>query len=297
MNIPHIKLSTNIDFSSLLRRSVEMTLHNLLNFQLLVLFTLLLFSCNPENKQTTPVPDKVSVEKDTFDFYPTSTTGQIVHHKYYALSYDEDYENAEWVAYSLSPKQLSKAQIKRPHFIRDPLVKTRSAYYKNYYPNGYEKGHLCPAADRRFSYEAFDETFYTSNVSPMDHYFNGGIWNNLEKQVRYWTKRYGKLYIVTGGILTKGLERIGREEVAVPDEFYKIVLDYRNPKHPRMIGFIIPHKKSDADLRSFVVPVDSIEKRTGIDFFPALPDKIENKLESEKHPNEWKFVHFKSWQR
>ena len=131
----------------------------------------------------------------------------------------------------------------------------------------------------------------------MDHYFNGGIWNNLEKQVRYWAKRYGKLYIVTGGILTSGLERIGKEDVAVPDEFYKIVLDYRNPKHPRMIGFIIPHKDLDEDLRHFAVPVDSIEKRTGIDFFPALPDNIENKLEASTHPKEWKFVKFQSWQR
>ena len=259
------------------------------------IITSLMIGC--QNNTSISQEPAVNIEKDTFNYLPTSTTGQVVKHHYYSLSYNEDYENAEWVAYSLSPKQLSYRQIERPRFIRDPQVKTKSAHYKNYYPNGYEKGHLLPAADRRFSTEAFDETFYTSNVSPMDHYFNSGIWNNLEKQVRYWVKRYGKLYIVTGGILQPGLERIGREEVAVPDYFYKIVLDYKNPDKVRMIGFLVPHKDLDKPLKNFVVPVDSIETITDIDFFPALPDSIENKVEAGKHPEKWRFVKFESWQR
>jgi len=265
-------------------------------FIIIAVFLLLfLQACQPQTEKQ--VNDTFSQKTQADTLLPTSTTGQVVRHHYYTLSYNEDYENAEWVAYNLSPKQLSNRQIERPYFIRDPKVKTRSAHYKNYYPYGYEKGHLVPAADMRFDTLAFDETFYTSNVSPMDHYFNSGIWNNLEKQVRYWVKRYGPLYIVAGGILEPGLERIGREHVAVPDEFYKIILDYNEPKHPRMIGFIIPHKDLvDSDLRDFVVPVDSIEKRTGIDFFPILPDNIENKLEAETHPREWKFVRFESWQ-
>lgn len=261
---------------------------------IIIIFSLLTACQNNSNEVVKP---SVSMVKDTFNYLPTSTTGQIVHHHFYTLSYDEPYENAEWVAYALSPKQLSSRKIERPWFVRDPLVKTKSAYYKNYYPNGYEKGHLLPAADRRFSVAAFDETFYTSNVSPMDHNFNSGIWNNLERQVRYWAKRYGKLYIVTGGVLKPGLERIGRERVAVPDYFYKIVLDYNHPKKARMIGFLVPHKDSDQDLRKFVVPVDRIEKLTGIDFFPALPDALENKLEAGKQPEKWRFVKFEAWQR
>ena len=264
----------------------------LLFFIILISLTL---SCEPGVKEK-PVNDTFVSKKDTFQFLPVSTTGQLVRHRYYALSYAEAYENAEWVAYSLSPGQLSRRQIERPHFIRDPEVKTKSAHYKNYYPNGYEKGHLLPAADMRFDIDAFDDTFYTSNVSPMDHYFNSGIWNRLEKQVRYWVKRYGKLYIVTAGVLQPGLERIGREKVAVPDYFYKIVLDYKKPENARMIGFLIPHKDLQDDLKKFVVPVDSIEKITGIDFFPALPDKIEERLEAKIHPEQWRFVHFKDWQ-
>ncbi len=257
-----------------------------------------IFACNPSEKQDNNEPkSSFKKEKEDFNFLPTSTTNQVVHHEFYTLSYNEKYENAEWVAYSLSPKQVSKAQRQRPYFIRDPKVKTKSPNYKNYYPNGYDKGHLLPAADMRFSEEAFDDTFYTSNVTPMDHDFNGGLWNDLEKQVRYWAKRYGKLYIVTGGMLKPGLERIGRERVAVPDEFYKVILDYNDKKHPRMLGFLIKHHDSLVSPKVFSVPVDKIEKLTGIDFFPALPDDIESKLESENHPEQWKFVHFERYHR
>ncbi len=256
---------------------------------------LFVFSCNPDYKTTQKKISGNELKSNSFNYLPSSSTGEIVSHKYYSLSYNEKYENAEWVAYELNPKQISRAQRKRPYFIRDPKVSTASAGYKNYYPNGYEKGHLLPAADRRFSEEAFDETFYTSNVSPMDHYFNSGIWNDLEKQVRYWAKRYGKLYIVTGGILKPGLEKIGREKVAVPDEFYKIILDYNNPHKPKMIGFLIPHHDTLASPKIFTVPVDSIEKITGIDFFPALPDSLESNLEKENQPGKWKFVKFKRY--
>lgn len=260
-----------------------------------IFFFILLFSCQSSNKNESYTSSTTS--KDTFNFLPTSTTGQVVHHDYYSLSYHEEYENAEWTAYSLSPQQIKYQKFKRPYFIRDPKVKSKSAHYKNYFPNGYEKGHLVPAADMRFDIDAYDDTFYTSNVSPMNRDFNSGIWNMLEKQVRYWVKRYGKLYIVSGGVLQPELKRIGKEEIAVPDYFYKIVLDYNHPRNPRIIGFLIPHKNIKKDLKEFVVPVDSIEKITGIDFFYTLPDKIENKIEAVKHPEQWKFIKFKKWER
>jgi len=284
-----MKLETSMKLSKKLHLSFILSIIGILN--------LLFYSCeNTQNNTTFNSEREIKNKlKDSFNYLPSSTTNEIVFHKYYSLSYNENYENPEWVAYKLSPGQISRAQRKRPYFLRDPKVKTQSAYYKNYYPNGYEKGHLLPAADRRFSKEAFDETFYTSNVAPMDHFFNAGIWNDLEKQVRYWSKRYGNLYVVTGGVLKPGLERIGHEEVAVPDEFYKIILDYNSPSRPKMIGFLIPHHDEIVSLKKFVVPVDSIEKITGIDFFPTLPDSIEKKLEKEKNANLWKFVKFKRY--
>jgi len=223
-----------------------------------------------------------------FNFLPTSTTGQIVHHQFYSLSYNEKYEQAEWVAYELTQQQLLNNNIKRPYFEKDPRVITQSAHYKNYKDSGYNKGHLCPAGDRKFSKEAYNETFLTSNISPQTYEFNSGVWNRLEEKVRYWAQKYEKLYIVTGGILTPNLKTIGTEKVAIPQYFYKIILDYNDPEI-KAIAFLMPHEKSEKALYQFVTSIDEIENLTGIDFFPELPDEIENKIEKSSNYKNWSF--------
>lgn len=223
-----------------------------------------------------------------FNFLPTSTTGQVVHHQFYSLSYNEKYEQAEWVAYELTQKQLSSIPIKRPYFEQDPKVTTQSAHYKNFKDSGYNKGHLCPAGDRKFSVEAYNETFFTSNISPQTFEFNGGVWNRLEEKVRYWAQKYEKLYIVTGGILTPNLKTIGSEKVAVPQYFYKIILDNNGPKI-KAIAFLMPHEKSEKGLYQFVTSIDEIETLAGIDFFPELPDELENEIEKSSSYKDWAF--------
>jgi len=229
-----------------------------------------------------------TVKVTGFNFLPTSTTGQVVHHQFYALSYHEKYEQAEWVAYELTKEQLLGRAIKRPYFEQDPKVTTQSAHYRNYKDSGYNKGHLCPAGDRKFSAEAYHETFFTSNISPQTHEFNSGVWNRLEEKVRYWTQKTEKLYIVTGGILLPNLKTIGSEKVAVPKYFYKIILDY-NGAETKAIAFLVPHEKSEKGLYQFFTSIDEIETLTGIDFFPELPDEIENKIEKSSDYKHWAF--------
>lgn len=230
-----------------------------------------------------------SIEKSLeVDFLPTSTTGKIIHHNFYSLSYSEKHEQAEWVAYNLRAEHISSSNFKRPYFEKDPKVLSQSAHYKNYSKSGYDKGHLCPAGDRKFSKEAHDETFLTSNISPQNHEFNSGIWNRLEQKTRYWATKYKNLYIVTGGILTPNLETIGSEKVTVPNYFYKIILDFQEPEI-KAIAFLIPHKNSEKALYKFVTSIDEIEKLTNIDFFSELPNKLEHQLESTSTYNSWNF--------
>ena len=229
-----------------------------------------------------------TVASGDFDFLPTSTTGQIIKHKYYTLSYNEKYEEAEWTAYVSAKKHLSRAQRKRPYFIYDPLVKSKSANYRNYKKSGYDRGHLVPAGDMRFSLDAYNDTFFTSNIAPQNHEFNAGIWNRLEGKVRYWTGKYGDLYIITGSVLKPKLKTIGREHVVVPRYFYKIILDY-NKNNPKAIAFLMPNEPSEKALYKYVVPIDSIEKMTGIDFFPKLDDALENRLEQSSSYVDWSF--------
>jgi endonuclease G, mitochondrial len=223
---------------------------------------------------------------DSFDFFPSSTTRSIYKHEGYAFSYVERHEQAEWVAYYLEKNDFTPVSYKRPFFNQDPLVLTKSADWRNYKNSGYNKGHLCPAGDRKKTYKLYKETFYTSNASPQLHNFNAGVWNRLEQKTRYWAEKYNGIYVITGGVLKNDLKTIGKEKVSVPNYFYKILLtkDGKN-----MIGFLLPHKKSEKALYEFVVSVDSIEKLTGIDFFPNLKDEIENSLEANSNYKKWSF--------
>lgn len=233
--------------------------------------------------------NETSIQTDNteFDFLPSSTTNQVVKHKYYSLSYNEAFEQAEWVAYELKGVKAYHDHD-RPFFIEDEKVKTGSADWRNYKRSGYDKGHLCPAGDMKFSKEAYDETFLTSNISPQKHDFNDGIWNTLEQKVRYWASKYDGIYVVTGGVLNDNLKTIGEEDVAVPEYFYKVLLDTSRNEY-KMIGFLVPAVDSKKPLYEFVVPVDEIEKMTGIDFYPSLNDKIENSLEKSSDYKSWSF--------
>ena len=230
-----------------------------------------------------------STKEDTNEYFlPTSTTNQIVHHEGYSLSYSEQHEQAEWVAYELKKSHLSNTNFKRPYFEVDKMVKTKAAHWKNYKKSGYDRGHLCPAGDRKYSKAAYDETFLTSNISPQTHSFNAGIWNRLEQKTRYWASKYDGVFVVSGGVLKKGLKTIGEEKVSVPNQFYKVIIDNNSGK-TKMLAFLMPHEDSGKPLYEFVVSVDEVEELTGIDFFPELEDIKENKLEASSSYRDWSF--------
>ncbi|OUR99375.1 endonuclease [Flavobacteriales bacterium 33_180_T64] len=242
-----------------------------------------------ENESLEIIEKGEVVKIDTNEYFlPTSTTNQIVHHEGYSLSYSETHEQAEWVAYELKKAHLSKSNFKRPYFEIDKSVKTGAAHWRNYKKSGYDRGHLCPAGDRKYSQEAHDETFLTSNISPQEHQFNSGIWNSLEQKVRYWAHKYDGVFVVTGGVLKGNMKTIGEEKVSVPNQFYKILID-NNAGQTKMIAFLMPHENSNQSLYKFVVSVDEIEVLTGINFFSELEDSIENRLEASSSYKDWSF--------
>ena len=261
----------------------------MINYNSFILFLLIISftSCKHieiENLNTEEISDGISGE---FNFLPTSTSGKIYSHDAYSFSYVEKHEQAEWVAYELNDSDFSNTNnYNRPYFNQDPLVGTKSADWRNYKKSGYNKGHLCPAGDRKKSYELYKETFFTSNASPQLYKFNAGIWNRLEQKTRYWASKYDGVYVITGGVLVPNLKTIGEEKVSVPNYFYKILL---TKDKKRMIGFLLPHRESEKSLYEFAVSVDEIEKVTGIDFFPELEDFIEDELERNSNYKKWSF--------
>jgi len=240
-----------------------------------------------------PQYEKESIVQDpaSRSFLPSSTTGAIVHHMDYSLSYVEAHEQAEWVAYKLTRDNLRKPNVKRSkRFNPDYDVRTRSAFHRDYTGSGYTRGHLAPAGDMAHSQEAMEESFFMSNISPQLRGFNNGAWKELEETVRDWAFSDNELYVVTGPILTdRNMRKIGQNKVSVPARFYKILLDLEKPQE-KAIAFIMPNGTLKEHLREYAVSIDEVERATGIDFFAdLLNDQEEEKLESSYDINLWKF--------
>ncbi len=181
---------------------------------------------------------------------------RIIEHSAYILEYNEKYEHAEWVIYLLTQDRVSGSSERTDNFRPDPKVKTHSASLADYKGSGYDRGHLAPAADMKWSENVMSESFFMSNMSPQKPGFNRGIWKRLESIVRTWAIENDEIYVVTGPVLSDNLSAIGTNEVAIPEYYYKIILDYKEPEI-KGIGFVVPNKSSKISLIS--MPLQSIQ--------------------------------------
>ncbi len=256
---------------------------------------------SPKLEVNETINDDVPQYSDINDYYFTTAFDfawpkydmeeQIVEHEGFTLSYDEKYEQPIWVAYKLTKERLENKVAKRTdNFREDPNISSESATLNDYKKSGYDRGHLAPAADFSYSKESMSSTFYLSNMSPQLPNFNRGIWKILEEQVRSWATQNNELFVVTGPIFQgKPKDKIGRNKVGVPTHYYKVILDIQPPE-VKGIGFILEHKKY-ADPKSFftyAVSIDKVEEMTGLDFFPNIPNNLEDEIEENLYVNRWK---------
>ncbi len=219
---------------------------------------------------------------------PSCFQGTVIRHHYYSLSYSEAHEQAEWVYYTLTRAMLRGTATRTDNFKEDPLVASGSAQLLDYKGSGYDRGHLCPAADRRMNGAAMSETFYMSNMSPQHPSFNRGIWRQLEDVVRGWANGYDTIHVVTGGVLLPNLPTIGINGVSIPVFFYKAI--YSPYPEGKMIALLLPNEKGTREISDYVISIDSLELLTGIDFFYGLSDDFENNLEKISDGSLWNFT-------
>jgi len=217
---------------------------------------------------------------------PTNNRGVTIKHTYYTLSYSSNDKQAEWVAYSLTPMLINGSQKRASKFKADPLI-TDPVGPSSYTKSGYDRGHLCPAADMKLSDVSMNESFYMSNMSPQAPSFNRGIWSKLEDKVRDWALQKNGVYVVTGPLLNKSCGFVARS-ITVPCAYYKIIFK-QTSKGVEAIAFMLPNAGSSLPLKEFVISIDELEALTGIDFFAALPDKEEEKFESRVLTNNWQW--------
>lgn len=224
-------------------------------------------------------------------YLPDAAAFPLYYYQGFTLAYDEEHEQPKWVAYELNIAHLNAAKVPRTdYFEEDPRIRSGSATFNDYKNSGYTKGHLVPAADRAYSRNTMEETFLMSNISPQVYACNGGIWRELEEQVRDWARMYRSVYIVSGPLFSSAVSKhIGENRVAVPDAFFKVILDHLEPEI-KGIGFVIPNQRSDQPLQHYMVSIDEIEEKSGIDFFHELfTDKLEDSIESQFDETQWTF--------
>lgn len=230
----------------------------------------------------------------SISYYPESHQGVIYHKPSFSLSYVDAYELPEWVTYELTVGMMNKKKFKRNQdFKPDPDIATGSGHYKDYKSSGFSRGHLVPSADMAWKKKAMDATFLLSNIAPMRVHFNGGIWLELEHNVRDWSRRYKGITVITGPVFSEATQTIGSNEILVPKYFYKAVFRV-NDNQPDVIAFLFDQDMTNPGLlKDYVVSIDSIENLTGIDLFSNLYGDWDEEIRLEKRggitQGEWPF--------
>lgn len=172
--------------------------------------------------------------------YEPKATGELIRHTYYSLDYNEQHEQPNWVYYRLTYDMIKGLASRADDFRADAAVSTGSAELEDYRGSGYDRGHLCPAADMKLNKEAMSETFFLSNMSPQNQSFNRGKWADLEAEFRSFIRdESDTLYIVTGPVFADNKGGIGKNQVTVPGFYYKAAYC---PKRG-MIGYVMPNRK------------------------------------------------------
>ncbi len=203
----------------------------------------------------------------------------------FAVYFNSRHGIADCAAYELTRSELDGTAERSNEFMADPGVKGCPSPL-DYSGSGMDRGHLVPAADLKWSQQAMRQSFLLTNVAPMHKALNEGGWAKLEEKVREWTQRDSALLVFTGPVVSEGDSTLAGGRVTVPSGYYKVIMaPCVRPR--RVIAFIYPNGHSGGRLRQYAVSVDEVERRTGLDFFPTLPDEEQARLESGVKLDVW----------
>lgn len=216
-----------------------------------------------------------------------SENGLLLEYTGFTVSFNTETKLPNWVAYELTAEE-TEGQVKRnSNFFPDPELEAKQADNNDYRNTGWDRGHMAPAGDMKWSEQAMFESCYFTNICPQNKNLNGGDWRALEERCRTWAKKYGKVQIVCGPIIGE-MENgtLGENKVAIPDAFYKVLL-VKIAEGYEGIGFIFENKAGHKKLGEYSLSIDDVEIMTGLDFFHQLPNKTEKEVEATYHKDVW----------
>lgn len=217
---------------------------------------------------------------------PDTLRAQIVEYAGMTVSFNPARHIPNWVAWELTAEETLGTVPRAKGFTADLSVAGCPEPWEYSY-SGYDRGHIAPAGDMKWSREAMEQSFYMTNVCPQVKSFNSGVWARLEEKCRTWAQADSAIIIVAGPVMTDPvIETIGDTHIAVPQRFFKVILSpYADP--PRAIGFLMNNGSVPGGMQAAAVSVDAVEEATGYDFFSALPDSVEKEVESQCRFHYW----------
>ena len=197
----------------------------------------------------------------------------IIVHLGYTASYNHVSLCPDWVAWELTAEEANGQNDGQYSFSRDPDVRFPKASREDYSRSGFDKGHMAPRADMRWSCQALEESYYFTNICPQDHEMNSQAWRKIEELTRRLAKRYGSVFIVCGPIFGGDNPRkIGG--VSVPNAFFK-ALAVSTANGYRTVGFLVDNNPQSFSPRHYAVSVDSVEAVVGRNLFPLVDEEAE----------------------
>lgn len=212
----------------------------------------------------------------------------LIEYTGFVISYDEFRKVPRWVAYELTANHTNGPFSRKDKtFRRDETVNLMQADDFDYKRSGWSRGHMAPAGDFRWSEKAIWDTFFYTNICPQNEVMNNNSWHILEKRVRFWAKKFGKIYVATGPVI--GLNRfgvIGLNKIVVPDAFFKALLINKEGNY-YAIGFYMENISESQSLKNCYMTIDELEELCGLNFFPTLDDSVENDIEASVNTNIW----------
>lgn len=213
--------------------------------------------------------------------------GVIVDYPGFTVSFNPTMHQPNYVAWELTAEEAAAEGKRESKFDTDPSVEGMPEL-DDYRNSGFDRGHMIPAGDVKWSREAMAASHLLTNICPQDHSLNSGAWASLENTCRKWARRDSSLIIICGPVLSDRMPRsIGRRNtIPVPERFFKVIVA-PYVKHPRGIAFIMNNGYVEGGMQAAAVTIDKVESITGYDFFAALPDSIEDAVESQCEFHKW----------
>lgn len=242
--------------------------HNVLMLMMVVL--LAACGCGQQGGVRAQSPAPADAELPAY-----SDTDDIVRHLGYTASYNHTTLCPDWVAWELTADEVAGECNGQYSFSWDPSVRRPKAGREDYSNSGYDKGHMAPRADMKWSEQALEESYYFTNICPQDHEMNSQAWRKIEELTRRVARRYGSVLVVCGPVYDSAdHQHIGPDCVHVPDRFFKaLAVNVNGEWHT--VGFLVANNRQSRSPRHYAVTVDEVEAVVGFNLFPALPEEDE----------------------